>query len=421
MDIDLEKHIKDSNDFDPTNFNKLVGGNREKWKEVLEKISQSHVEQLKPQSDGEDMVKQAYDLKKQFQLENPIKLDPKTATFEQVGFHAERWQRLSQSTIEHRLRCARRMRKHPIFPIDFNDLSYDQFIAYMDTRERYEGASGYALMNDLRAIQMFLRAYSIDQRNWYYKLPILPRHKKRIIPFPEKVHEFFHYKYSKAPYETALYQYMMFHNFFIGWRVPSEPCAMTIDDVDIDNKGRGSITITETKKHRSKRTVIPEKSVLSAPTYKSFKNWIDKWRPKVENQYSGDSLYLQPSGKPFTVRFLGMKLSEKGKELWKPYQPYVSRHWCAISLLIRTKIETKNWDTRRVQMYLGHDKQRTTDSYIEFAEEYYRQEPKDWFSHALKLYNNGYKGGKCEKIKRTAFSGLLTKIPPRNDYGLGGI
>jgi len=80
-----------------------------------------------------------------------------------------------------------------------------------------------------------------------------------------------------------------------------------------------------------------------------------------------------------------MKLSEKGKELWKPYQPYVSRHWCAISLLIRTKIETKNWDTRRVQMYLGHDKQKTTDSYIEFAEEYYQQEPKDWFSHALKL------------------------------------
>ena len=72
-------------------------------------------------------------------------------------------------------------------------------------------------------------------------------------------------------------------------------------------------------------------------------------------------------------------------------------------------------------MYLDHDKQRTTDNYIEFAEEYYRQEPIDWFSHALKLYNNGYKGGKCEKIKRMAFSGLLTEIPSRNDYGLGGI
>jgi len=71
------------------------------------------------------MVEQAYDLKKQFQLENPIKLDPKTATFEQVGFHAERWQRLNQSIIEHRLRCARRMQKHPIFSIDFNDLSCD--------------------------------------------------------------------------------------------------------------------------------------------------------------------------------------------------------------------------------------------------------------------------------------------------------
>ena len=41
-----------------------------------------------------------------------------------------------------------------------------------------------------------------------------------------------------------------------------------------------------------------------------MKNWIYHWRPKVENQYSGDALYLQPSGKPFTVRFLGKKLSE---------------------------------------------------------------------------------------------------------------
>jgi len=320
------------------------------------------------------------------QLENPIKLNPKKATYEKVAFHAERWQRLSKSSIEHRLRCARRMSKHPVYPINFNNPRYEQFIAYMDYRERIEGSSGYALMNDLRAMQMFLRAYDIDQRTWFYKLPTMPRHKKRKVPFPEIVYKMCNYKYSKDPYENALYQYLMFHNFFIGWRVPSEPCSMSIKDIDIDNKGRGSIIITETKKRHSKRIIIPERYILSAPTYKSLKNWIEKWRPIAANQYSGDALYIQPNGKPFTVRYLGKKLRENGKKVWPHYQPYVSRHWCAIALLIRTRLESKTWDTRRVQKYLGHEKPSTTDTYIEFAEEYFRQEPKDWFLHALRKH-----------------------------------
>jgi hypothetical protein len=323
--------------------------------------------------DGKDMVELAYEINNNYQLENPIKLDPKTATFEKVGSHAKRWQRLSLSTIEHRLRCTRRMSKHPVFPVDFNNLNYDQFIAYMNYREIDEKASGYALMNDLRTMQMFLRAYHFDMSTWFYKLPTLLRHKRRIIPYPEPVYKLINYQYCSDPYENALYQYMMFHNFFVGWRVPSEPFVMTVNDVDIDCKGRGTITITETKKQDSKRTIIPDKSILSARTCKSFKNWIDYWRPRVENQYSGDALYLQPNGKPFTVRYLGKRLSEEGKKVWKPYQPYVSRHWCAIALLIRNKQETKLWDTRRIQMFLGHDKQKTTDCYIEFAEEYYRQ------------------------------------------------
>lgn len=41
-----------------------------------------------------------------------------------------------------------------------------------------------------------------------------------------------------------------------------------------------------------------------------------------------------------------------------------------------------------MQKYLGHEKPSTTDTYIEFAKEYYRQEPKDWFLHALRKHNN---------------------------------
>ena len=78
--------------------------------------------------------------------------------------HARRWQRLENSTIEHRMRYARRMSKHPIFPIDFFDLNYDQFIAYMQCREDYGKAGHFALKHDLQTIHTFLHAYGIDPR-----------------------------------------------------------------------------------------------------------------------------------------------------------------------------------------------------------------------------------------------------------------
>jgi hypothetical protein len=118
-------------------------------------------------------VKEKRESIKNYQLDNPIKLNPQTSTFEKVAFHAERWQRLSKSSIDHRLRCARRMSKHPVYPINFNKPSYGQFIAYMDYRERTEKVTGFALMNDLRTMQMFLRAFDIDQSSWFYKLPVL--------------------------------------------------------------------------------------------------------------------------------------------------------------------------------------------------------------------------------------------------------
>ena len=92
---------------------------------------------------------------------------------------------------------------------------------------------------------------------------------------------------------------------------------MKVSDVNFEEKNRGHIIITETKKHDTQRTVIPEKAVLNSKVHKSLKNWITHWRPKVTNKHSGDALFLQPSGKPFTVRYLGKKLSKNGKKIWK--------------------------------------------------------------------------------------------------------
>jgi len=123
-------------------------------------------------------------------------------------------------------------------------------------------------------MRMFLEAYNIPI--WPYKPPYAPENGQRLLPFPDTVKKFFSAKHSDDSYENALYQYLFYHSFMIGWRVPSEICEMTIDDVIIDSQGRGSIIITETKKHRQKRTILPEKHVLSSQSHKSLKNWVDK-------------------------------------------------------------------------------------------------------------------------------------------------
>ena len=324
-----------------------------------------------------------------------IFVDPKNFNdleelFEAVKEFAKRWLRLSESTIEHRMRYARFMANHPVFPINFRNLNYDQFLAHMRFREEVEKANHDALKHEVKTIKMFLKAYGMDDRLWFYKLPPKAKTTKRIIPLPQIVYKLINSKYSADPYENALYQYLFAHSFWIGWRVPSEIVNMKVSDVDIEN---GCIYITETKKHKSIRQIYPDKVIMDGKTRKSFKNWIDHWRPKVENQYSGDALYLQPSGKPFTVRHLGHKLSEHGKKVWQHYQPYTSRHWNAIAMLIRTKLETGAFEVYTVKNWLGHEKITTTESYIRYAQQFYRLAPYDWIKATLKSrFKPGEKG-----------------------------
>jgi len=224
---------------------------------------------LKQQSD--DL---SYHLTKFRRLDCPTILNPQNSSFFDVALHGKYMQRLSASTIEKRLRYARFMEHHPI-PVDFRNPNYENFRRHMDYREEIENVSPYVLIQEWKTMRMFLRSFGIP--SWDYKPPHAPGHKRRILPFPDVVNKFFIFTYSRDSYENALYQYMFFHSFLVGWRVPSEIISMTIDDVVIDANGRGCLTITETKKHKNKRTILPEIQILGSQSHKSFKNWIDHW------------------------------------------------------------------------------------------------------------------------------------------------
>ena len=377
----------------------LVGGKDEEWEQILENISQSYIKQKTPHQDVEKMGEHGYVKRKLGveKLENPYILDPSKYKKKQELFDAiTHWwifkRRKNKNTVKKRITIAKRMSRHSVFPINWNELNPNQTIAYLEHREYKEGAGKNAIRNEWDTINMFAKAYGINIESWGYIPPSKPPAKVKIIPLPNTTHNIIHHKYSKDKYTNALYQYILMHGFVIGWR-PSEIVIQKLSDVNIED---GYMIITETKKHSQLRQIFPEIDLMNNLKRKCLKNWVEKWRPKVENQYSKDFLYLQPNGKPYTVNYLRKKLTPLVKEVWRPFSLYTMRHWCATARLIKSKMDTKKWDIWEVKDWMGHDKIDTTEDYVKYAKKYYRNAPFDWIKSVLKYHKkmveeNGHK------------------------------
>jgi len=315
-----------------------------------------------------------------FRFEIPVNLIVGEATLDDIKMHGLSCrQRLSEGTVDKYLRSARFMMDHQ--RCSYNPLKpdFDSFMRYMDYREHIEKASSSALRHDWDAVKMINRCFGIPR--WSYKPPRKTEPHMRLLPLPEVVHQFFHHKYSKDRYENALYKTLFKIGFLVGVRPPAELCAFKLNDININSDCTGGIVVTEVKKHNKSHPLIPRSQIN-----RIFKNYLDCWRPKVENQYSGDSLFLWRSGKPITVRTIGHELSNRGKTIWKHFKPYDMRHWCGIARLIETKINSGRYDEFEVCDWLGHDDPKTTMDYIKYARMYYAQAQYNWIKRVLKFY-----------------------------------
>jgi len=148
---------------------------------------------------------------------------------------------------------------------------------------------------------------------------------------------------------------------------------------------------------------------------KSYENWIEKWRPKVANQYSGNYVYLQPSGKPFTESYLRKQLSIRGKLVWPHFHPNVCRDWCSIARLIQNAYnikETCDW--------MENSDMRVTEHYTRAAKRYYVMAHFDWIKSILKSPNHWREenGLKSEYSLKTSIS---DGNPPRKRNGPMGV
>ena len=58
--------------------------------------------------------------------------------------------------------------------------------------------------------------------------------------------------------------------------------------------------------------------------------------------------------------------------------------------LIKSKVDTKKWDIWDVKEWLGHDKVTTTEDYVRYAKQYYRNASYDWIKAILKFHTKTY-------------------------------
>ena len=139
---------------------------------------------------------------------------------------------------------------------------------------------------------------------------------------------------------------------------------------------------------RRRKIISFNKAVLSSLHYKSPKNYIDNWRPKVENDKSGDALFLQPNGRRITDKYFRSRLSLAGKKIVGDFfHCYLMRHTYATFLYSYTK------NIKFVSMMLGHTKTSNTDKYVHIAECMEQQINGNLFNMALKPHNFACVGG----------------------------
>jgi hypothetical protein len=390
---------------DSTSHQKFYGGGEKKKCNILNHLSQNVGINTTPV--GEDLVKQSYDLDKNFicysqfdprYTNNYDVLNPEFCSLKDIENHALVIQELSPTTVKSRIRLIKKMANHPIVPIDFNHPTPQTFSRYMnyikvegdyDRYGRLKPVGKHGLKNRRLAWYMCEVAWGFDDIWPKYKIRKIPDRSRDIqIPNPDTVRAMLHYKYVNNRDLNRLIQYYFFFGFFIGMAPEKEFIILDVNDVIIDKYGNNTIRITRPKVGNKSRILRIEKTIATSPVYKSVLNYLKYIRPKFSD-VNEKALFVDPrTGQRWKdADTLRRFLTKFGKMVYPAFFPYLMRHWCGTARMI----EWKKTDTAlaKVNYWLGHTKLDQTKKYVDFAF-LFHDDDGSWLSRALK---RGFHGG----------------------------
>lgn len=384
----------------PTNS---VGGRYKEWN-ILKKLSQI-LENIKINgsmevnySDLEKLLVYYPQFDPRYRKKYGV-LDPKTLTFSDIRTHALEKQDLSISTVNKLMKYLEKMELHPVYCIDFNKPDWEQFFRYMDYVKTNGDFNRYGklkpigvhgLVNRRKAWYMYTVSIGFDDIYPKYKIPKrkIPD-KSRDVPLcnPETVYAMLNHKYVKNRDLNRYIQYLFFFGFFIGAAPEKEWIILNLNDIVIDKFGNRYITIKRPKVGNKPRKLKLEKTIALSPVHKSFYNYLKYIRPKFALK-TETALFPDPKTKKRwnSCDDLRRFLTRYGKRVYKPFYPYLMRHWCGTARMIE-------WDKQgnafsRVNYWLGHKDPNMTKRYCDFAQ-LFNDENGSWLSRSLKHDWNG--------------------------------
>jgi len=346
-------------------------------------------------------------------------LDPKTLTFDDIRRHALEKQDLADGTVKKRMDLLAKMELHPLYPIDFNKPDWEQFFRYMDhikingDIDRYgklKPVGVHGLVNRRKAWYTYTVSIGFEDIFPKYKIPkrLIPD-RTRDVPIctPETVHAIITHKYVKNRDLNRYIQYLFWFGFFIGAAAEKEWIILNVDDVVIDDYGNRYITITRPKVGNKSRKLKLEKTLAASPVHKSLKNYMEYIRPKFASK-NENALFPNPKTKKRwkSCDDLRRFLNKYARTVYKPFYPYLCRHWCGTARMIE-------WDKQgnafsRVNYWLGHKKTDQTKTYCDFAE-LFNDDNGSWLSRSLKQAMLGGMDLSPGNAQQTVINGVVVQ------------
>ena len=297
----------------------------------------------------------------------------KTWTWAELRRYAVVMKGLSKETWEKRQRYLKHLEEKYGFDLHSHpDEIYMRFQNYVE-KKRMElgGQAENAIRFAKNAIQLLFEYLGVKHQ---YPWPKSKRQEPEIvIPPDDVIYNLIHGHHVKDPLLNKEFQYMFHMASIIGPRVPAEIALMKTDGVDFE-----SCTLRFWQpKVRRWRTVFAPRFLMLSPVDKSLKNWIEIWRPRLEDARSGNFLWLNAYGEPFDIRYLGRKITQIGKKYWLPFHGYLLRHYAATRYLIESYRRTGVFDVMGLKIYMDHDKIENTLRYVHLAKKIVAHQQKE--------------------------------------------
>ncbi len=306
--------------------------------------------------------------------------DPESWTYKDLYRYLRGQLGLSQGYAEKRIKYLKMLERPPGeaqgkqkgFGLELHhpdpDEIYYQFMDYVVDRRDREEDPEHALKHSQKSMKLLFGYLGLKNE---YEWVRIREQRREIDVYPEHVaYRIIHGQYHDDEVVNRELQHLQHFWHYAGPR-NQEIFNLRWSDINFEER---KVTLRQ-QKVRRKRIIYLEPFVMTSLVDPSLLNYRKHWWPKLaaRSGYNGDRVWLNPDGEPWSYDYIRQLISEKGKQYYQGYHPYLARHFCATYRLMESYRRTGVWDIVGVSRFMDHRGKRgrgieVTMGYVHIAQ-----------------------------------------------------